>query len=92
MTSTGQAIDDDRISRISIASTAVTNIPKSDLTETKSFSNPPHAIKDVLEAVAILLGYKGTELVFTSFIFIISKYNLNHYYAKFLKFNSTSNL
>jgi hypothetical protein len=63
MASSGQMIDDDRISRISVASNAVAAIPKSDLTETKSYAKPPQPVKDVLEAVMILLGYKGTELV-----------------------------
>ncbi|XP_060595116.1 uncharacterized protein LOC132749403 [Ruditapes philippinarum] len=62
MTSSGQVIDDDRISRISVASNAVAAIPKKDLTETKSFASPPQAVKDVLEAVMILLGHKGADL------------------------------
>ncbi|XP_060570106.1 dynein axonemal heavy chain 10-like isoform X1 [Ruditapes philippinarum] len=62
MTSSGQVIDDDRISRISVASNAVAAIPKSDLTETKSYAAPPQAVKDVLEAVMILVGYKGADL------------------------------
>jgi hypothetical protein len=67
MASTGQVIDDDRISRISVASNAVAAIHKKDLTETKSFAAPPQAVKDVLEAVMILLGYKGADLVHVFF-------------------------
>lgn len=66
MTSSGQKIDDDRISRISVASEAVVKIPKRDVTETKSLASPPVAVIHVLEAVAILLGYKGDELVCSS--------------------------
>lgn len=59
MSSDGHKIEEDRMSMISQFSTAVAAMPKKDITEIKSFANPPVAVIDVVTGIVILLGHKG---------------------------------
>ncbi|XP_045206582.2 dynein axonemal heavy chain 17-like [Mercenaria mercenaria] len=61
MEASGTPVDYDRMSIISRASTAVSQLPKKDFQEMKSFANPPVAVIDVLSASMLLLGHKDSE-------------------------------
>ena len=49
-------LEEDRLSMISRMSEQVAGIPKSDMTEMKSFNKPPQHVIDILTAVLIILG------------------------------------
>jgi len=62
MTSTDKVrhLEEDRLSMISRMSEQVADIPKKDISEMKSYSNPPTCVKDILVAVLIILGEQNT--------------------------------
>lgn len=70
MASGNQIIEDDCRSIMSEASQIVYQMKKGDITEVKSFHNPPQAIKDVLMAILILTGCPKSEQVCNFYVSI----------------------
>ncbi|XP_053398717.1 dynein axonemal heavy chain 2-like [Mercenaria mercenaria] len=63
MEGSGKPVEHDRrMSIISQASMAVSQLPKENLQEIKSYAKPPEAVKEVLSAAMLLLGHQESEV------------------------------